>query len=407
MNVEAAPRPHAASVEEPQPAPGWWGKGGPVRRYAPIAAILVATAIVAIVTSRPSATGLPFDPASTDAFGTKALVMTLERVGADVNVLSSTDDMDVDTLLVLVDNLGTSAASRVEQFVEEGGTALVADSSGLLSDDLRPARAQAIGFFEPALPRECGVPALAGVNRVRTGMSTLFAVPDDAVGCYTRGRAAWLIIREQGDGTLVTAGAPTFLTNSMLGEVDNAGLAAAVLAPEPETRVGILRPAFAVSEDGQGSSDQSLVDLIPMRLRGAFLQLLIAFGVLALWRMRRLGKPVSEPQAVRLPGSELVMATGNLLQLTGSRRRAAELLREDFRRAVSQRLGLPHDLPADELADLAAERTGVSQEDILAALGNTVPANDPELVVMAQRLEALRAALSAPVPAGAARVPNQ
>lgn len=393
--IADAPPQQAQQPAGGDAAPTRWGRGGPVRRYAPLAAILLAIVVLAIVTSRTS-TGLPLDPSSVDPDGTKALVLILEEVGADVTVLNSTEDLDVDTLLVLVDNLGETSAGHVQRFVEGGGTALVADSSGILSQDLRPARAQSVGFFEASLPRRCEVAALDGVARVRTGASTLFAIPDDAEGCFVRDEAAWLIIRERGDGMLVTAGAPTFLINSMIGEVDNAGLAAAVLAPRPGTRVGVLRPSFAAP--GEEASDQRLMDLVPGRIIAAAFQLMIAFGVVVLWRMRRLGKPVAEPQAVQLVGSELVIATGNLLQRTGSRGRAAELLRDDFRRTIVHHLGIPQHLPVEELADLAAQRTGADRQEILDALTPDGPATDADLVALAQRLEHLRDALSAPVP---------
>lgn len=405
-DVVDAPAESAASPDQPQ-APTTWGRGGPVRRYAPVAALVLAVAIAALVTSRGASNGLPFDPSSTGPDGTKALTLILDRVGADVSVLRSTDELDVDTLLVLVDNLGDESVAHINDFVAAGGTVFVADASGALSSDLRPAGRQSVGMFAPAMSRRCDVAAFEGINRVRTGGSPLFVVPDDAVGCFTVRDAAWLLITDRGSGTVVTTGAPTFLINSFIGDVDNAALAAAVLAPRPGTRVGILRPDFATA-DAQGEPT-SLIDLIPGQLIGAFLQLTLAFLIVVLWRMRRLGKPVSEPQLVQLAGSELVIAMGNLLQRTGSRQRAAELLREDFRRSISHRLGLPRDLPAQELAEVAADRTGADADRILGVLAGPAPGDDAGLVALAHDVEAVRNALnmSPSVPAGASRVASQ
>lgn len=389
---------------DPGAPPRWWSRGSTARRYAPVGAMLLVVVAVALVMAAGTPSGLPFDPASTEADGTKALVMILEEVGADVAVLNSTDDLDVDTLVVLFDNLGESSVAAVEEFAEDGGTVLVADASGMLTVDQRVVSPQSLGLFEPALERGCDVPALAGVERVRVEGSPLFAVPDDAVGCFRRDDAAWMLISERGSGVFVTTGAPTFLTNSVIGELDNAALAAAVLAPEPGTRVGVLQPSFVFG--GEGEEQKSLSDLIPARVSGAAWQLLFAFGVVVLWRMRRLGKPVAEPQAVRLPGSELVVATGNLLQRTGARKRAAELLRNDFRRTLAHRLGLSPELPTNELAQLTAERTGADRTEIFNALAETVPDTDADLVVLGQRLEVLRESLSSPVPAGASRDPR-
>ena len=374
------------------------------RRYAPVAALLLVVVGIALVTAGDASTGLPYDPSSTEPDGTKALVMILEEVGAEVTVLASTDELEVDTLVVLFDNLGESSVAAVEDFAEQGGTVLVADASGLLTFDQRLAAPASLGLLEPALERSCDVPALAGVERVRAPGSPMFVVPDDATGCFQDDEAAWMLITGRGSGVVVMTGAPTFLTNGMITALDNAALAAAVLAPEPGTRVGVLRPSFTFGADGE--EQKSLSDLIPAGISGAAWQLLIAFGVVVLWRMRRLGKPVPEPQPVRLPGSELVVATGNLLQRIGARERAAELLRNDFRRTVAHRLGLSADLPSEELAQLTAQRTGVDRTDIFNALAETVPDTDAELVALAQRLEVLREALSAPAAVGATRDPS-
>lgn len=373
---------------------------GPVRRYGPLAILgLVAAALLAFVVEQPPS-GLPLDPRSPDASGTKALALVLERVGADVRILDTPDDPAVDSLLVLVDNLDTPAAAEVEAFAEAGGTVLVADYSGLLGAELRPAGAASTGMLAPTLPRACDIPALDGIERIRPGSSPLFVVPDGATGCFGEDEAAWLVVRDVGTGTIATTGGSSFLTNSLIGEHDNAALAAAVLAPQPGSRVGILEPQFA-PEGGAGT--RSLGDLIPDRLFAVGVQLLIAFLVVVFWRARRLGKPVREPQAVRLAGSELVVAMGTLMQRTGARERAVEWLRFDVRQTLSQHLGVPADLPADDMAAIAAQRTAVPRADILQALSSPIPDHDAGLVELAQLAESIRTSLRVPkpLPAGA------
>ena len=62
-------------------------------------------------------------------------------------------------------------------------------------------------------------------------------------------------------------------------------------------------------------------------VRGSLWQLALGFLVFALWKARRLGRPVAEPQPVELAASELTVAVGNLLQrcLTTTEPRCAEL----------------------------------------------------------------------------------
>lgn len=362
--------------------------GGRVRRWAPLGALTLLLVVLSFVFARTPSTGLPFDPASTDPTGIKALALILDRAGAQVDVLGDPRDPDVDTLLIAVDNLDEAAAEDVRQFAQDGGRVLLADPGGALTPTRRPAGSAGAGFVQPTLRRDCDEPALEGIERIAPGAAPLFVVPDDARGCFVRGDAAWLIIEPLGDGTIVSTGSPDFLTNYLIGEQDNAPLAVAVLAPEPGTRVGILTPDFAPAGGGV-----TLTDLLPRGLKAAALQLVVAFGVIVAWRSRRLGKPVREPQAVQLAGSELVVAVGNLYQRTGARERAAELLRDDFRSDLAHRLGVPADLDAEDLAEVAAARTGAPRDAVLDALSAPTLQSDADLVALAQRLESVREAV--------------
>ena len=368
--------------------------GGPGRRYGPLVALALAAVVLSVIAGSQPPSGLPLDPRSTEASGTKALTLILERVGAEVDLLSTPDDLDVDTLLVLVDNLDQAAADQVDAFTRRGGTTLVMDYSGLLADDLRPAGSASGALLQPSLSGGCDVPALAEVERIRPGSAPLFVVPKGAAGCFGEDDTAWVIIRDAGAGTLVTTGGPSFVTNALIGEQDNAVLAAALLAPTPGTRVGILEPTFAPAG---GAGTRSLGDLIPDRLVGAALQLLIAFLVVVLWRARRHGKPVAEPQLVQLAGSEIVVATGNLFQRTGATERAVEHLRSDLRRSLSHHLGVPLDMPAEDVAAIAAQRTGVAAADVTKALAGPAPAGEAGLVEFAQLVESIRTAIRSPV----------
>lgn len=368
--------------------------GGRPRRFAPLVGLLVAAVVLAVLTMQAPSSGLPLDPRSTDPSGTRALVLILEEVGADVSIVPADDTDGLDTLLVLVDNLDDETAEDVAGFVDAGGVALVTDFGGALAPRLRPAGNAGVGFFDTPLRRECDVAAFAAAETVRVYQSAMFVVPQGADGCFRQGNLAWLVVQQVGAGTMVTTGGPSFLTNGNIGAADNAQLVAAVLAPRPGSRVGIVDPDFRLPSAGEG---ESLTDLIPSGWKGAFLQLLIAFGLVVLWRARRLGKPVREPQLVRLAGSELVVAVGNLFQRTGARARAAELLRADVRRTLSQRLGTPEHAPSEQLADAAAARAGTDRETVAKVLAGPDPTSDAELVAFAQSAEAVRSSVLAPV----------
>ena len=146
-----------------------------------------------------------------------------------------------------------------------------------------------------------------------------------------------MIALPQGAGWVVATGGAGAFVNARLASEDNAALAANVLVPQSGTRVAVLERATVGAAEG----DRSLADLVPDSVREALAQLLIAFVVFALWKGRRLGRPVAEMQPVEIAGSELVVAVGNLMQKAGRPEAAASQLRDDLRRDLTTRLGLP------------------------------------------------------------------
>ena len=129
-----------------------------------------------------------------------------------------------------------------------------------------------------------------------------------------------MIAQPKGDGWVVAAGGAGAFVNDRLDSEDNAALAANILVPTEGTRVAVPR-ALRIPPRGEG--DKSLADLVPTGVRLALGQLLVAFVVFALWRARRLGKPVAEVPPVQIAASELVVAVGNLLQKSGKPEAAA------------------------------------------------------------------------------------
>ena len=138
-----------------------------------------------------------------------------------------------------------------------------------------------------------------------------------------------------------------------------------------------------------GAGRRTLVDLISPHVKLALLQLGIAFVAFALWRARRLGRPVLEANPVEIPGSELVAAVGRLLQRGRAHQRAAALVRDDARRSIAVRLGLAPDAPVEDVADAAAGRSSRSIDEIRGVLGGPAPADERQLVAIAQDAEVL------------------
>ncbi|MPZ71996.1 MAG: hypothetical protein GEU74_01990 [Nitriliruptorales bacterium] len=385
-------------------APPRQSPAGRLRRALPLV-VLAVLGIVGVATSRSPDSTLPLDPDGTGPLGTKALRMILEEVGADVEILTGAPDEPLDTVLVLVDNFDETAVDGLSRHVSAGGVLVVTDPGGPLTPRLRPAGRTGSGFGDLPLARRCNLPALRDAAQIRVGSEPVFRVPARATGCYRDGNLAWLVARPLGSGTVVSTGGAGWLTNRGIRSADNAVLAGALLAPRPGTKVGIVRPGL-VPAGGDGSPPTSISDLIPMSVKLALAQLFVAFCLIVLWRGRRLGKPLGEAQPVRLAGSELVIAVGNLLQRTGARSHAATLLRADLRGALSRRLSTVES-DASVLADAVAARSGVEHTRVMDALAGPDPGSDAELVLLAQRAETIRHAVLAPPESGDHLVDNE
>ena len=360
-----------------------------VRRLLPWVAVVVGVALVVVVAGRGEEEGNPLDPASPGPLGTKGLVEVLRELGGEVRVSGEPPGAGTETALLLSDDLSPGRRQRLLDWVGRGGTLVVADpSSGVTA--VEQAGSTQIGLLDAEIERRCDVAALADVGRVAAPGGVVFEIPEGqgvpggTRACFPRNDGAWLLVQPVGSGTVVRLGGASVLINRELGEADNAVLLASLLVPAEGTTVQVLQPPLP------GGGDAGLTDLIAPRVRLVLWQLVVAFVLLALWRARRLGRPMAEPQPVQLPGAELVVAVGNLLQRAKGRGQAAGLLTDDLRRSLAERLGLPPSTPADQVADTVAARTGIPRERVLRTLTRSTPRDEAELVALSQAIDTVR-----------------
>jgi Domain of unknown function (DUF4350) len=347
-------------------------------------AIALTILLVALAGARRGSPGNPLDPASTGPDGTRALVDILEELGARVEVSNVVPVSGGGAVLLLSDNLEQHDRAALLAWVRQGGTLVVADPDSPVTR-VEVAGSSRVGFLDAELERRCGIPALRDVHRVSAPGGLLLRVPPGAQGCFSRGEdGSWLVAEPVGDGTVVRLGGTSALVNREIGSSDNAVLAASLLAPSRGDRVVVLKPPLP------GGGSRQLGDLVAPRVKLALWQLAVAFVLLALWRGRRLGRPVTEPAAVRIPGSELVVAVGNLLQRGRHRRQAATLLAGDLHRVLTERLGLPASAPLEQVADTVTARTGIDRGRVLAALQPSSPQSEADLVRLALSADAIR-----------------
>ncbi|CAN5155885.1 DUF4350 domain-containing protein [soil metagenome] len=365
--------------------------------------ILVVVGLVAGAPQRTSNT--PLDPSATGPAGTRALVLLLEELGADVEVSRAEPRAGDDVALVLRDRLDRDRRGRLRSWVDQGGILVVADPESPLAPSVAGPLGLAGGDGSERIePGRCTVGALGAVGPIEPGEpmagldagddagddadvdfgAALYRVPAAAESCFGEGGTAFLTVEGQGAGFVVSLGGPHVLVNARLAEADNSVLVAALLAPRAGTEVVLLQPP------GPGEGEETLIDLVSPNVKQAVVQLGVAFALYVTWRARRLGRPVPEPQPVPIAGSELVSAVGELLHQSRSPERAAGTLRAHLRRTLSERLGVPAGAPADVVAAVVTARTNAHADDVAAALAETPVTTEAGLVEMARRVESVR-----------------
>lgn len=351
-----------------------------MRRAWWIVAIVAAALLAAYVGGTRRTEGPPLDPRSTSPDGARAVVELIERLGADLTVVDGAPDDAADVALLLEDRLSRGDADAVSAWVRRGGVLVVADPNSLFTPPIA-------GSVLERVEGGCAAPALAGVAVLELDVGSTYDVPLDASGCFgTSAAGAFLVVEQVGEGSIVSVGGPDVFTNAFLGEADNAVLAAALLSGEAR-QAAFLRPSVA------GGGERTLVDLIENPVRAALAQLVVVFVVVVLWRGRRLGRPITEPQPVQIESSELTRAVGRLLASNRRPARAAAIVRDRARRDLSGRLGLPLDAPAALVETTLVARTTLSEAEAHRAVSAPVD-SDRDLVEVAHLLSRIREELT-------------
>jgi len=342
--------------------------------------LVVALLIIALIAGDGSSStnGAPLSPTSTSADGTRALVELLGELGADERVGQRVPDSDTRVALLLNDGLDSTGRAELTSWVEAGGTLVVADPDSDLAAGSRG------GFGGKIVQARCDMPALQDVRELTVPFAATFPVTSGRQSCFGDGRDAFIVRSSRGSGAIVSIGSAQMFVNSELGQLDNSILAARLLVPGEGASVAILDP------NPPGSGHTTLGDLIADRVFQAMVQLVVAFALYALWRSRRLGRPVIESQPVAIAGSQFVRAVGGLQQRSRSTDRAAATLRADTRRALSERFGVAPTTDVSALAQLVDSRTGLDHAEIAAALADTPILDEQALVHLGQQLDIIR-----------------
>lgn len=381
----------------PRARSGEAGNGG---RVAVTVLIVAGIAVVMLLVLRARPGTSPFDPESGRPDGTRGLVLLLRQQGVDVDVIHAAPAAgDTARVLVLDDRLDDAGRADVRAWVDGGGVAVVADADSPLVV-ARPTDS----VHETALPST--TTSAAGQANVGLGDCTIGALqelrglyvqdgvffdPAGAGQCFGDPDDAFVVSQPSGRGALVTVGDNALWTNALLRYADNAPLATALLAPRRGGTVHILvgdGPSHGVAAIGSG--EDTLADLVRPGVWMALLQLVAAFVVFAIARGVRPGRPVAETLPAPVAGSELVVATGQLMRRAHHAGRAGWILRGETYRDLCAELEVPTTTQIAELDRLAAARGLTAPGEVDRALNESVDSSE-QLVALANRLAALRA----------------
>jgi len=358
--------------------------------------LIGALVLVVLVVGGSGEEGPPLDPRSVSPDGARGLVETLERLGARVDIDDAVPDPDATTALLLQDRLTFADESALENWVRQGGVLVVADNQSSLAAERSlgsgPGGARVIDRGR------CSIAALADVQTLRVRNSARLRA-SEGDSCFREGDGAFVVAQRLGQGTVVTVADPAIFANTLLDEEDAAVLAVSLLAPTGErSHVSFIRPSVV------DFGDEGLGDLVAPRVVNAILQLLAAFLIYALYRSRRLGAVVPEPDPVRIEGSEIVLKAGLLSERAKDPASAAALLRSDAVGRARRALSIPASQNDRGVSNLIAARTGLSADEITRTLKDPV-ASEADLVRVANELAAIDDLLYQRVAASAATPP--
>jgi hypothetical protein len=226
-----------------------------------------------------------------------------------------------------VERLVPLLAPAEAAWVREGGRLVLAVDASYGPLALKEARSAPVRKTFPSFP---GVVTLAPATPLRAISGP---IADDALALFAAGAARICATLAIGRGEVVLLSAPEILENEKLAQADHLRLLEALLPPE--------RPAaFDEWAHGLGQEAGLLRLLFAWGFGPALATAALAFG-LTLWRSRaRLGPPEEDVLEARSEAVDLVQSLSQLYDRALSRREAAALDLEGFRRAVALRSGL-------------------------------------------------------------------
>jgi Domain of unknown function (DUF4350) len=358
--------------------------------------VLGTAVVVGLAGAKPATT--PLDPASYEPSGSHALASLLRNQGVDVTSTSTADptirDASADSTLFIT-QADLVPRSRLQQLASAGwgrivmiaptdpGMLQIFAPSVSLSDTANNGY-YSVGSAQPG----CTWHAASIAGDVDLGGLSYTNSESSGVSCYPVDGNPTLVAGPEGDNvSWVVLGDGSLFRNDRLGNRGNASLSLSLLGAHQHV-VWYIPTLGDPALEGQG---KSVTDLLPTWVKWVALELLLAAVVLALARMRRLGRVVVEPLPVIVRASETTEGRGRLYASGRARGHAAHELREASRQRLRRRLGGAAEIDDGALVSTVSARTSLSDADIAEILYGQAPPDDHALVTLADTLDQLEA----------------
>ena len=362
-------------------------------------ALAVTGLLIALLTSGPSSA---LDPRSATPTGSRAIAQLLADRGIDTTVVTTAaeaaDLAGPDTTLLVTNPEALTPHTRGllrSATTDAGGrTVLVSPGPATLADLAPEAGVDTIPAPVEERQADCAWPPAERAGSAQLG-GYRYRVPADATGCYVAGGLPTLALLPGATaeaGETVLLGSPHPLHNEHLDEYGNAALALQLLG----TRQHLVWYLPSAEEAPAAEDQRGLLGLLHPGWRWATLQLLVAAGLAALWRARRLGRVVTERLPVVVHAAETTEGRARLYHQAGARDRAADALRAATRSRLAPLVGVPPTAAhsPEALPAAVAAHTGEHPATVHQTLFGPAPTDDQALVRLADELDALERRLT-------------
>ena len=305
------------------------------------------------------------------------------------------DRLDVLFLWDLRHELDKQEIEEIHQFVEEGGTLIVAGDhesleSLLLDYSLEMRTASNSLEISNRIPIEPIFPDRP-VNEVHSGTDNAIQSSErEVVPLYGQGEDYSMVTFSEGEGRVLFSSCPDIFSWSGLQDNGNATFLYNLMTTFPHrARVGLAEEYYYAA--GSASADPLMHLLFKTAGGLGVVYIGVIVFLFLILRGRRFGKPLAVEETHRRVSSEYVHAMTALYQKGDTRRAILKQIRDTFRSDLAARWHISPNLEITNFVDEIARRKPIDTEELQTLLAELEPRSEiseARLLSLAKQVEA-------------------